>query len=518
VTPLGWHHGLALGAGLLFTLGGLAAGLLWGHAEQRERFRLETTNREHLLTARLQGAGAAIASLETLFTASKRVDADEFRLLATDLMDRWSFLRAALYAPRLQRPYGADYAAAVAEEGLPGFRIWGGTEQGDQYPLRYLEPFTPLAARWLGYDLGAHPGLMAALDGAAPQGRLVAAPGPFGEAVEYWLVQPLHGNRGQPTAAQPEPFLKGLVGVALDPAALVQGLAPTHPGERLRLGLLGAPGAPELPMFEAPPPAGGPLRISHHHEIPFGGQWLVVAFDRDLSWPELAGPQSAVALALGLLLTLLLLTLAAKAAARQEAASALRQSHAALSEERARLEERVRERTADLALSEARLRATLEHSPTLAIQWYDEAGRVTYWNPASARLFGWPADEARGQTLDALMLAPGDAAEFQRILAGIRRTGEPYGPYEVAARTRDGGGLWLLSSIFAIPLEEGRGGFVCTDVDISARRRAEEVLRRSRASLNEAQRIACIGNWELDLGPRRPPRPPTGPRACSWPT
>lgn len=31
------------------------------------------------------------------------------------------------------------------------------------------------------------------------------------------------------------------------------------------------------------------------------------------------------------------------------------------------------------------------------------------------------------------------------------------------------------------------------------RRRVEEALRRSESRLNEAQRIAHIGNWELDL-------------------
>ncbi len=50
------------------------------------------------------------------------------------------------------------------------------------------------------------------------------------------------------------------------------------------------------------------------------------------------------------------------------------------------------------------LRATLDDTPNVAVQWFDRDGRVRYWNQASSRLFGWSAGEAMGRTLDEIKL------------------------------------------------------------------------------------------------------------------
>ena len=48
--------------------------------------------------------------------------------------------------------------------------------------------------------------------------------------------------------------------------------------------------------------------------------------------------------------------------------------------------------------------------------------------------------------------------------------------------------------------ESGRGvGVFAAARDVTERKRAEEALRRSQESLQEAQRLALLGNWELDL-------------------
>ncbi len=57
----------------------------------------------------------------------------------------------------------------------------------------------------------------------------------------------------------------------------------------------------------------------------------------------------------------------------------------------------------------------------------------------------------------------------------------------------------------AIPLRDARGrvtGVIGVSVDVTDRVRAEEALRASAASLAEAQRIAHLGDWDLDLTTR----------------
>src|SRR5574343_647327 len=126
--------------------------------------------------------------------------------------------------------------------------------------------------------------------------------------------------------------------------------------------------------------------------------------------------------------------------------------------------------------SRRQLSATLENTPNVAVQWFDQAGRVSYWNAASERIFGWSETEARGRALDELLLEPEDYATFREAirLAGLRD--QPVGPCEYAVRDRDNARRWVESTIFAIPDEAGNSGhvFVCMDVDISARKLAEE--------------------------------------------
>jgi PAS domain S-box-containing protein len=153
---------------------------------------------------------------------------------------------------------------------------------------------------------------------------------------------------------------------------------------------------------------------------------------------------------------------------------------------------------AKIARNEAQLRANLENTPNVAIQWYDAAGRVLYWNPASEALFGWTAAEALGKTLGQLILTPEESAGFVDTLATVHASGKPHGPFEACVRTRSGPPAWILSTVFSIPLEQGMPGFACMDVDITARKLAEEALREKTEELdsyfNTALDLFCIAD------------------------
>ncbi|CAK0746453.1 two-component system, sensor histidine kinase and response regulator [Gammaproteobacteria bacterium] len=129
------------------------------------------------------------------------------------------------------------------------------------------------------------------------------------------------------------------------------------------------------------------------------------------------------------------------------------------------------------------LRATLDNTPNVAIQWYDQTGRVTYWNRVSENLFGWPSREAIGKTLDQLIYTPAEMQAYLAMLQRIRETGRPIGPFESQFRHKEGRIGWLLSTTFAIPMEGGIG-FVCMDVDITERKCAEDELRTSKQLLD----------------------------------
>jgi PAS domain S-box-containing protein len=147
-----------------------------------------------------------------------------------------------------------------------------------------------------------------------------------------------------------------------------------------------------------------------------------------------------------------------------------------------------------LQLSEERLRACIGNTPNVAVQWYDEQGRVLFWNPASERVFGWTSEEAMGRTLDQLIHTPGEAAVFVKLLGEMKVTGQPVGPVEFQFRRRDGSQGFCLSTVFSIPGFDGQACFVCMDVDVTERKRAEDELRRREAELRVAKEAAEVAS------------------------
>ena len=159
---------------------------------------------------------------------------------------------------------------------------------------------------------------------------------------------------------------------------------------------------------------------------------------------------------------------------------------------------RQRAAAAALRTQDDRLRATIETSPDVAVQWYDRVGRVIFWNGASERLFGFTAQEALGKTLDQLIHTAEETAAFHEALAQVEATRVPVGPDEHSFRRRDGSRGMCRSTLFMLPSLGDDATFVCMDIDVTEKTRAEEALRetaaRHRALVENAfEAIALVG-------------------------
>src|SRR5204862_414509 len=82
------------------------------------------------------------------------------------------------------------------------------------------------------------------------------------------------------------------------------------------------------------------------------------------------------------------------------------------------------------------LLASIVTSSNDAIFTATRTGRITTWNPAAERLFGWTADEATGQPAKAVVPAV-DPAEDARLLA-TRFDALPADAWETVRRRKDG--------------------------------------------------------------------------------
>ncbi|MDP3363906.1 MAG: ATP-binding protein, partial [Methylobacter sp.] len=147
------------------------------------------------------------------------------------------------------------------------------------------------------------------------------------------------------------------------------------------------------------------------------------------------------------------------------------------------------ERETQIRKVQQRLSASLDIAPHIAVQWYNQDGQVLYWNHASELMFGFSAEKALNKTLDQLIFTEEEALDFQASLNLINTYNTTIGPVEFIARHRDGRQVITSTTVFMIPHEDAPL-FVCMDVDITQRKRAEVALehaKRLAESANQAK-------------------------------
>ncbi len=124
-------------------------------------------------------------------------------------------------------------------------------------------------------------------------------------------------------------------------------------------------------------------------------------------------------------------------------------------------------------------------------------GRMIDCNEAFARIFGFESrEELLGRSAWELY---GDRGVRRRFLAELWRK-KALAAYEQPMVRRDGTPLWVVLSAVVVPDEHGQPTEIeGTLMDLTERRGMEEELRNTARRLEQAQRVAHVGNWEWDL-------------------
>nr|WP_281373024.1 PAS domain S-box protein [Kineococcus aurantiacus] len=157
-------------------------------------------------------------------------------------------------------------------------------------------------------------------------------------------------------------------------------------------------------------------------------------------------------------------------------------------------ERRRRARVAErLAARDAELRLVLDATSDAFVA-VDADQRITSWNGAAERVFGWPAAEALGRTLVETIVPPSAAAAHSAGLTRYLGTGVRHlpGTVEVPARHRDGRELTV--ELTLTPVEAGgRQRVYAAARDVTDRRRLERELREAQERFSLAFTQAPTG-------------------------
>jgi PAS domain S-box-containing protein len=165
-------------------------------------------------------------------------------------------------------------------------------------------------------------------------------------------------------------------------------------------------------------------------------------------------------------------------------------AQAAISLENARL-------FTELQVSEDRWRNLFESVP-VGVTLTGSDGRYVAANQTFQKMTGY--SEAELCHLSPVEITHEDDRAVAKAILAARAAGAPY-PQRVEKRYRrkDGGVIWVDGSAFVAPVVTGVPLFAAVVVDITDRKRAEDDLRRSEASLAQAQQISRTGSWRWNV-------------------
>jgi PAS domain S-box-containing protein len=152
-----------------------------------------------------------------------------------------------------------------------------------------------------------------------------------------------------------------------------------------------------------------------------------------------------------------------------------------------------------LKRSEERLRRSQSYANIGTWDWNIRTGEL-YWSERIAPLFGYPAGEL--QTSYDNFLGAVHEADRGAVAAAVAASVEGGAPYEVEHRVvwPDGTVRWLLER--GAVTRDGAGlasHMLGVVLDIDTRKQAELALQASKRRVREAQALAHLGNWQVDL-------------------
>ncbi|TFW17310.1 two-component system sensor histidine kinase NtrB [Duganella callida] len=138
-------------------------------------------------------------------------------------------------------------------------------------------------------------------------------------------------------------------------------------------------------------------------------------------------------------------------------------------------------------------RTAMENSLVTGLRARDLEGRITYVNPAFCQIVGYPAEDIVGKLPPMPYWAPEAMSEYQARFASVL-AGKVTPQFETVFQRPNGERVPVL--VFEAPLVDNHGkqtGWMGSILDISDRKRIEELNRQQQEKLQASSRLATMG-------------------------
>ncbi len=150
--------------------------------------------------------------------------------------------------------------------------------------------------------------------------------------------------------------------------------------------------------------------------------------------------------------------------------------------------------------AEYAFRKAMEDSLTVGMRARDRAGRITYVNPAFCQMVGFSEDELIGASPPMPFWAPEDQEKSQAINEAVIAGNALREGAEVRLMRKDGKRFDAL--VYEAPLIDADGqhtGWMASIVDVTERKRAEELARQQQEKLQFTSRLVTMGELASTL-------------------
>lgn len=145
-------------------------------------------------------------------------------------------------------------------------------------------------------------------------------------------------------------------------------------------------------------------------------------------------------------------------------------------------------------------RKAMEDSLTVGMRARDRNGEITYVNPAFCRMVGFSAEELIGQRSPNCYWAPEEMEKTQRLHNAVMEGNAPPEGFELRFKRKNEERFDAL--IYEAPLIDADGkhtGWMGSVLDVTERKRAEELARQQQEKLQLTSRLVTMGEMASTL-------------------